>query len=426
MKYTKRFMMRISFSLIMIGLAACTGVVAETLPQSSPEEVAPAEVAGEDDLTEGEAVEAAPIKPLAGAVEETEEAGQETEQQLMAGTNIARHEAPLEDIHFDTFNGSSVPLSEASERIILQLRDAIPPIETPKYTDVETADRWLKANDTVIGYVDGDEALAYPAKIMNYHEIVNENINGRPVLISYCPLCNSGIVYDRQLGDQVLEFGNTSALYQSDMVMYDRQTFSYWFQVGGDAIVGDLTGQRLTVLPTQFMTWAAWRETYPDSKVLSRDTGFNRPYERDPFQSLAGYLNRGRFAFPVGEAALDPALPAGERVISLVIADEARAYALEALAGSVVNDEVGGQPVAIIVDEAETGSVFSREVGDQTVTLAWDGSVLKDEETGSTWSAAGEAIEGPLKGRQLELLAARFSYWFAFVAAFPEATAYQP
>ncbi len=205
-----------------------------------------------------------------------------------------------------------VALSEASESLILQLRDAIPPIENPVYEEVEAAGKWLKPDDVVLGYVDGDAALAYPTRILNYHEIVNEEINGVPVLISYCPLCNSGIVYDRRLDGQVLEFGNTSALYQSDMVMCDLQTFSYWFQVSGEAVVGNLLGRRLELLPTRFMRWAEWRETYPDSRVLSRDTGFSRPYERNPFAQLPGLPQPGSIRLPGGRGSAGPLL-AGRR-----------------------------------------------------------------------------------------------------------------
>ena len=349
-----------------------------------------------------------------------------SQQLLLAGTNIAKHSVPLEEVYFDTFNGSFVRLSDATESTVLQLRDAIPPIATPKYTDVDTADQWLTANDIVVGYVDGDEALAYPTRILNYHEIINETINDMPVLISYCPLCNSGIVYDRRLNGDVLEFGNTSALHNSDMVMYDKQTLSYWFQVEGAAIVGDLTGQQLEVLPTMFMRWAEWRDTYPDSQVLSLDTGFSRPYERDPFTRLPASLNQGRFPFPVNDSARDPSLPAGEQVISLVVAGDARAYPIAALAGGVVNDEVGGTALAVIVNEAGTATVLNRQAGEQTLTLAWDGDNLVDQETGTRWTVTGEAITGPLEGTQLELWPARFSFWFAFVAAFPEGRAYQP
>ncbi len=349
-----------------------------------------------------------------------------TERTLLAGTNVARHSVPLEAVHFDTFDGSYVALADITEALILQLRDAIPPIETPKYTDVETAGAWLQPADTVVGYVDGEKALAYPTKILNYHEIVNETVNGLPILVSYCPLCDSGIVYDRRLEGQVLEFGNTSALHQSDMVMYDKQTLSYWFQVGGDAIVGDLTGKRLAVLPTRFMRWTEWRDAYPNSQVLSRDTGFNRPYDRDPFTGLPEYLNRGRFPFPVGEAARNPTLPAGERVISLVIDEVARAYPITALQGQVVNDELGKTPIAVVIDEAGTALAFDRRIDNQRLTLKWIEGKLKDEETGSTWALVGTATEGPLTGTQLVELPARFSFWFAFVAAFPGGSAYQP
>ena len=251
-------------------------------------------------------------------------------------------------------------------------------------------------------------------------------VNEIPVLISFCPLCNSGIVYDRRVGDQVLEFGNTSALFESDMVMYDKQTFSYWFQVGGEAIVGDLTGERLELLPTRFMRWSEWKEAYPDSQVLSRDTGFQRPYERDPFTSLPGYLNRGRFAFPVSDAARDPTLPAGEQVISVVVDGQARAYPVGALKGMVINDEVAGVPLAIIVDEAGTARAFKRDVGNQTANLAWDGQIFTDTQTGSTWAAAGQPHSGSLADSGLEEFPARFSFWFAFIAAFPDGTAYVP
>ncbi len=366
------------------------------------------------------------VQSTANVDETSSKDGPPIEPIMLAGTNIAQHSVPLDEVHFDTFNGSYVALSDADEATVLQLRNAIPPVETPVYENVKTADRWLADHDIVIGYVDGDEALAYPARIMNYHEIVNETVNDIPVLISFCPLCNSGIVYDRRLAGEVLEFGNTSALYNSDMVMYDKQTFSYWFQVGGDAIVGDLTGQRLEVLPTRFLRWDAWREAYPDSKILSRDTGFQRPYERDPFTQLSGYLNQGRFPFPVNDEARNPALPAGEQVISVVINDEAKAYPTADLAGTVINNEVGNTPVAVIVDEAGTGIVVNRQVGEQILTFNWNDDVLTDEETGSQWTLSGKAVSGPLAGEQLELIPGRFSFWFAFVAAFPQATAYTP
>lgn len=419
---SKKFIFWLAFSLaILIVLTACTQVALddEVTPTSNMQ---PTVIETEAVTSTIEQVTPNPLPEASPA-----QNGSIPEKTLLAGTNIAKHSVPLEEVVFDTFNGSYIPLSDITETTALQLRDAIAPIANPKYTDVETANAWLTSDDLMIGYVDDDEALAYPARILNYHEFIDETVNNVPILISYCPLCNSGVVFDRRLGDQVLQFGNTSALYQSNAVMYDKQTFSYWFQISGEAIVGDLTGQRLEALPTRVMRWSAWRETYPQSRVLSRDTGFNRPYDRNPFTNLAAYLDRGNFPFPVGEDARNPALPAREQVIGLVINGEARAYPIAALKGMVANDELGDTPLAVAVNEVGTDWVLSRQMDEQTLTLAWDGNILTDAETGSRWSPqTGQAISGPLAGKKLEMLPERFTFWFAFVAAFPEATVYQP
>ena len=418
----------LTFTVILAGCSQISSANGVAPPESGPQ--------AETEATEVIAVEEA-VSPANNTPTTEQEASNVTEQKapedtpstepvLLAGTNVAIHSVPLDQVHFDTFNGSYIALSDADEGTILNLRDAIPPIATPKYENVDSANEWLRPNNIVIGYVDGDEALAYPTRIMNYHEIVNETVNGIPVLISYCPLCNSGIVYDRRLDDRVLEFGNTSALHNSDMVMYDKQTFSYWFQVGGNAIVGQLTGQRLAVLPTRFMRWEAWKTAFPDSRVLSQDTGFSRPYDRNPFTGLPQYLNQGRFPFPVGDDARNPALPAGARVLGLVVNNEAKAYPLEALSGEVVQDRVGDVPVAVAIDSAGNAVVCDRRLGDKILTLHRAEDALTDEETDSRWGLNGVATLGPQQGERLEIVPARFSFWFAFVAAFPEAEVYHP
>ncbi|MFA9565117.1 MAG: DUF3179 domain-containing (seleno)protein, partial [Acidimicrobiales bacterium] len=151
---------------------------------------------------------------------------------------------------FDTFDGGSTPpLPESTPELRSRLLDAIPPIDAPTYGDATSGD-WLEPDDLVLGYEAGGQPYAYPFKILNFHEVVNDRLDGLPVLISYCPLCGSGIVYDRRVDGRVLSFGNTSALYESDLVMVDRATGSYWWQVAGEAIVGPLTGTELTALPS--------------------------------------------------------------------------------------------------------------------------------------------------------------------------------
>lgn len=162
--------------------------------------------------------------------------------------DLAIHSVPLDEVIFDTFDGGAVRLSEASQATIRRLRDAIRPVYEPvQYQAVEGGD-WLSDRDLVIGYESDSGSFAYPIKFLNSHELVNDTIDGVPVLVSYCPLCGSGVVYDRRLDGVTHVFGNTSALYENDLVMFDHSSGSYWFQVGGEAIVGALTGSKLRPL----------------------------------------------------------------------------------------------------------------------------------------------------------------------------------
>ena len=341
---------------------------------------------------------------------------------LIPTVDTSQHSVSLDQIYFDTFNPANraVPLDQATPELIARLIDAIPPIHAPKYEPASAAD-WLDDEDMIIGYATGEQAWAYPIRILNFHEIVNENLGGEPALISYCPLCFSGIVYSRRLGDQVLTFGNTSALYESDMVMLDYETGSYWWQVPGQAIVGPLTGEELEILPSTVTTWRRWRELHPDTQVLSRDTGYERNYDRDPFATYAEILDEGRFAFPVGEAARDPRLSPAAVVLALKIEGEAVVYSLEPSEPSVVHDEVGGSPVAIFLDpDSQTGAAFQPVAAGELLRFRWTEAGPSDENTGSLWDLSGRAVDGPLRGEQLEQLPTRISFWFAIVAAEPD------
>lgn len=324
---------------------------------------------------------------------------------------------PLQDVHFDTFDGGSVPLSDSTPELRTRLLDAIPPIDAPVYGDAGAGD-WLDPTDLVLGYVAGDQPYAYPFKILNFHEIVNDELDGVPVLISYCPLCGSGIVYDRRVDGDVLSFGNTSALYESDLVMVDRNTGSYWWQVAGTAIVGPLTGTALEPLPSTVATWEEWAAQHPETMVLTRDTGHSRPYERDAFVNYAEVVDSGQFAFPVGETARDGRLRASALVVGVTAEGLTRAYPVEGLT-EPINDEVGGDPVVIIPVEGGA-SVFASIVEGQVLQFQVDNGGIVDVETGSVWSPAGVAVSGELQGVVLRPIPSRTTFWFAFVGAFPD------
>ena len=339
------------------------------------------------------------------------------EPNIPPDVDTSSHSVPLEEVYFDTFDGGSVPLSDSTLDLRAALLDVIPPIDQPVYGDTSTGD-WLDPDDLLLGYVAGDQAYAYPFKILNFHEIVNDVLDGTPVLISYCPLCRSGIVYDRRLGGEVLSFGNTSALYESDLVMVDRGTGSYWWQVAGTAIVGPLTGADLQPLPSIVSTWEDWVTLYPNTLLLSRDTGHERPYERDVFASYADSVDAGRFPFPVGEAALDDRLAASALVVGVSLGGDTRAYPVDGLS-EPINDEVGGTPVVLLPTDGGA-AVFDATIDGDVLQFEQTAGQLLDTATGSVWTATGIAVSGPLAGAALEPVPSRTTFWFAFVGAFPD------
>jgi hypothetical protein len=340
----------------------------------------------------------------------------------------------ISQILFDTFGRTPsrfVPLDKAEDSFIRQLRDAIAPVYQPVYGD---ALDWLSDGSLVLGYAVGDESFAYPIGVLNFHEIVNDFIGGEPVLITYCPLCASGVVYSRELAGETLTFGNTSALYQSDLVMYDHGTSSYWFQTGGEAVVGELTGSRLRLLPSTTLRWDEWQELYPQTQVLigtatAPEMFISRRYARRAFAGYQERVNDNEFAFPVDEALLDDRLRWGDMVLTVEIDGAATAYPLDRLGDAAINDEVAGQPVVVFTREQNRGlGAFSPVVAGQRLDFEYsdDQQAFIDRQTGSRWNVGGWAVSGSLSGAQLELLNTRRVFWFSIVIALPDVAVYQP
>ncbi len=157
-------------------------------------------------------------------------------------TDFSRHSVP-----FDEIMSGGPP------------RDGIPPIDNPKFIDVSDPPSYMKENEPVISVEINGDARAFPLALLISHEIVNDEIGGVPVTITYCPLCNTAIAFDRRVGDRVLDFGTSGNLRNSDLVMWDRQTQSWWQQITGDAIVGELTGTKLTLIPAPLVSWSAFK-----------------------------------------------------------------------------------------------------------------------------------------------------------------------
>ena len=268
---------------------------------------------------------------------------------ILAGTlaaNAAGLAGPFNG--FDVSN-AIVPLEEI--RSGGPPRDGIPAIDRPRFVSPRVA-RDLQPEDRVISVTAGGQTRAYPLRILNHHEIVNDEFGGSALAITYCPLCGTAMVFDRNMEGRTLDFGVSGLLYYSALLMYDRQTESLWSQVAMQAISGPLVGATLTLIPSETMTWEVWRTRYPQGRVLSSNTGFRRDYSRNPY---AGYERSDRVAYPVPFTRDD--LPNKEWVTGIVVEGKPAAFSHRALAklGRVETD-VGGVPIEVRFD-VPSGSV---------------------------------------------------------------------
>lgn len=249
-------------------------------------------------------------------------------------------------------------------------RDGIPAIDNPVFESAEVADQWLDDRDIVLGvHLDG-EARAYPARVLVWHEIVNDRLADTPLSVTYCPLCGSGVVFDRRLGERLLDFGVSGLLHNSDLLLYDRQTESLWSQIPGKAISGELRGETLTRLPVTHTAWSVWREQHPDTQVLSRETGHERDYARDPY---VDYDRSYSLLFPVEER--DRRYHPKELVIGLEENGQARVWPFAELreTDGILEDDFFGKPVLVRYDDEFQAAAVFDEQGEQlpAVTAFW-------------------------------------------------------
>jgi hypothetical protein len=336
------------------------------------------------------------------------------------------------------FSGHSVPYSE-----ILSggpPKDGIPAINDPRFVGIEAADSWLEPKEPIILFQIGDDVRAYPIQIVMWHEIVNDTVGGVPVVVTFCPLCNTAIAFERTVKGKELTFGTTGRLRFSNLIMYDRQTESWWQQATGEAIAGKFTGKRLDFRPASIVSWADFRSAHPNGKVLSRKTGFSRSYGQNPY---AGYDDVDNSPFLYKGPETPGILPPMARVITLDSGSEAVAYPYDVLRRErMINDTVGGKPVVVLwepgtasaLDEdavaagRDVGSaaIFSRTLDGRTLTFRSEGGRIVDEQTGSEWNPLGRALEGELTGEELERLASIDHFWFSWAAFRPDTRVYKP
>ena len=313
--------------------------------------------------------------------------------------------------------------------------DGIPAIDRPVFVATGAASAWLKPKEPVLALQLNGDARAYPVQILMWHEIVNDTVGGRPVAVTYCPLCNSGLVFDRVVDGRTLDFGTSGKLYRSDLLMYDRQTHSLWAQIEGRAVVGERAGTRLGPIPANTIAYEDFKAAYPAGRVLSRDTGHARSYGTNPYVAY----DRPDSAPFLFQGQPDRRRPPKERVVGITVGTLSRAYPWSALAKQgVIDDALGGERLVIFyrpgtvsaLDDSEIAR--SRAVGATGVfSAAVDGKALsfervpegfRDRETGSTWSLLGHAMKGPLAGKRLRAIPHVDAFWFAWAAFNPTTT----
>ena len=313
--------------------------------------------------------------------------------------------------------------------------DGIPPIDSPNFAPVDEITK-VRDNEAVVLVEFEGVAKAYPIQVLIWHEIVNDEFGDVPVAVTYCPLCNSALAFDRRFGERVLDFGTSGELYQSALVMYDRQTESLWAHFTGQGLVGHYAGANLDFIPAQTVSFAQFRDAHPDGLVLTTDTGAERPYGQNPYPGydaedtdpigafFDGDIDRtelakarivginddaGSIAVRFEDLAEQPVIPVTEGGRNLVV------FHVDGLSSALDSFEVGGGR-----EVGQTG-VFVAEAADGTeLTFSSDGDNFVDAETGTTWNIVGQAIDGPLAGEQLSAVSHLDTFWFAWATYRPD------
>ena len=333
------------------------------------------------------------------------------------------------------FQIASVALTELQTSGLERYRAE--PIDKPRFLTVAEADAFLESRDPVIAISIGSLARAYPLRYLVWSEVVNDLVDGRPLLITYDPRANAVQVFERRLLGAATRFATVDALHRGGRLLWDSLTQSWWRQFTGEAIVGDYTGLRLQPRPSLLLGYEEFRRTFPDGRVLGPRS---RP-ERDETSNYgatghAGLDDRAEPP-PFFDGTPDPRLLPTARVLALELNGQAAAFDFGHLAVQrVLNDEVGGQPVVAlwspgalsvldtpqIADARDVGmaAAHGRQVNGRLLTFEFADGAFRDRETGSAWSISGRALSGALSGAQLPPLAHNTPFWWAWAAHHPK------
>ena len=293
-------------------------------------------------------------------------------------------------------------------------KDGIPSIDFPKFAKISDS-QFVSDSAIVIGLEINGDAKAYPLFILVWHEIVNDDVGGVPVAVTYCPLCYTNQVFERIIKGNEVEFGTSGKLYQSNLLMYDRWTDSYWSQGLGMAVTGELSGIKLKTIPFDVISWGDWKKLHPDTLVLTTDTGHLRSYATDPY---GDYYTDPRIIFPVDN--MDDRLHPKEVILGYHANGIYKAYAQNDVEiHNIINDAVGNTSVMLVSLFPHNTRGYDRTLNGEVLEFEYVDEKIIDTKTKSVWNYDGLAISGSLEGSQLSRLSLEPGFWFSWVAFYP-------
>ena len=320
----------------------------------------------------------------------------------------------------------SIPLSEVFDGG--PGKDGIPALTEPDFIPADEAE-YLAESDLVLGFVHGEEARAYPHRILDWHEIINDRVSEVNISVTYCPLTGTGIGWNREINGSVTTFGVSGLLYNSNLIPYDRLTDSNWSQILLECVNGSLLGNSIETFQLVETTWLTWKEMYPSTKVVSSETGYSRDYGRYPY---GNYRTQHDFLiFPVSNS--DDRIPNKERVHGILLPGSTRVYPMSVFGDSVtiIQEKINGLNIVVAGNASDNFAVsFISDPMDEIpvsfIPIQDQYPVIMIDQEGNRWDVFGTAVSGPRTGARLEQTRSFMAYWFSLAAFYPGVSIYSP
>ncbi|MCG8306194.1 MAG: DUF3179 domain-containing protein [Cytophagales bacterium] len=305
-------------------------------------------------------------------------------------------------------------------------KDGIPALDQPQTSAINEIS-YLSDDDLVVGFSWNGNYRAYPHKILDWHEIINDDLNGSKIAVTYCPLTGTGIGWNREIAGIETTFGVSGLLYNSNLIPYDRYTDSNWCQISLSCVNGTLKGSRVSTFTVIETTWGTWKMMFPNSTVVNTNTGFSRNYRLYPYGDYR--TNHNALLFPVNR--MDERIPAKERVLAVIENEKARVYQFKEFEGgtNIITDNVDGKDIVIIGNKEKNfiiafENMLNGAQQNYTVASGSGNQIVFSDTGGNGYDLFGNVIEGPDKGSRLLKATSFMAYWFSIGAFYPNTTIY--